>query len=181
MFHSNTDKLIDYWRARKSDRQAPTRAAMDPSDFVDLLTHVFILGRTAPGQFSFRLAGGLLTDLHQRDLRRTDFAALWAPADRIRVAAALEASRRTVEPLVLTADARTLEGRTARIEILLAPLRADTLPIDRVIGLYQPLSPLVELRREPIAELGLLRSASADDRLGFPALRLAAVDGQRIA
>ncbi len=179
MFHSNTERLIDYWRNRKAERLSPLRSAIDPSDFTDLLPQVLILGRAAPGQYLFRLAGGLVTDLHARDLRRKDFLSIWAPVDRPRLAAALEASRRAAEPLVLTAEARTAEGLSARFEILLAPLRAEGSPQDRVLGLYQSLSPLASLRGKPAEELGLIRFSTAEDRQ--PHLRLVVADGQRIA
>ena len=165
---------------RKVDRISPLRSAIDPSDFTDLLPQIFILGRAAPGQFLFRLAGGLVSDLHQRDLRRSDFLSIWALADRPRLAAALEAARRAAEPVVLTAEARTADGMTARIEILMAPLRADGIPQDRFLGLYQSLSPLVLLQGKAIVELSLIRFATAEDR-AEPHLRLVVADGQRIA
>ena len=165
---------------RKVERLSPLRSAIDPSDFTDLLPQIFILGRAAPGQFLFRLAGGLVSDLHQRDLRRNDLLSVWAPEDRPRLSAALEAARRAAEPIVTTAEGRTVDGLTARFEILMAPLRADGVPQDRFLGLYQSLSPLVLLQGKPIAELGLIRFTSAEDRVQ-PNLRLVVNDGQRIA
>jgi hypothetical protein len=181
MFHSNTELLIDYWRSRKIDRLSPLRTTVDPSDFSGLLSQVFILGRAAPGQYLFRLAGGLLTDLHKRDLRRVDLLSLLPGADRPRIGQALEQARRTAEPAVLTVDARTEEGLSARIEVLIAPLRAETAPQDRIIGLYQPLTPLAELRGQTVRELAVIRIGAAEDVLERPRLRLAAIDGQRIA
>ncbi len=181
MFHSNTERLIDYWRDRKLDRLSPVRSAIDPCDITELLPQVFILGRKAPGEHRFRLAGGLVGDLHKADLRGVDFATLWAPGDRPRLTAAMEAARRAAEPLAITAVARSDIGTTVRIEVLLAPLRADTAPFDRCLGLYQPLAPLAPLHARPIIELGLIRFASSDQREAAPRLRLAAVDGQRIA
>jgi hypothetical protein len=180
MFHSNTERLIDYWRDRKPERLSPPRSAIDPGDITDLLPQIFILGRAAGGQHLFRLAGGLMGDLHRRDLRGVDFAALWSPSDRPRLTAAIEAGRRAAEPLVLTVEASNdLEG-SARLEILLAPLRADSAPLDRSLGLYQPLSPLAALRGRPITELSLIRFGSTLEREP-PRLRLAAVDGLLIA
>ena len=181
MFHSNTERLIDYWRARKVDRLSPPRAAIDPSDFTDLLPQVFILGRTAPGQYLFRLVGGLIVDLHQRDLRRADFLSVWNPTDQPRLASALEGARREGEPVVAMAEARTEQGLTARIEVLFAPLRADNLPPDRCLGLYQPVAPLAQLRGQKVVEMSVIRLDAADIHEGRPAIRLAAVDGRRIA
>ncbi len=181
MFHSNTERLIDYWRARKADRASPSRASIDPSDFTDLLPQVMILGRAAPGQYLFRLAGGLLTDLHRRDLRHKDILSLWAPTDRPRISAGIETARREGEPMVVMAEAQADGGLTCRLEILLLPLRADGAPSDRCLGLYQPLSPLTALRGRAAQELGIIRFASAEAQEGRPALRLAVVNGQRVA
>ena len=181
MFHSNTEQLIDYWRARKRGRLSPARAAIEPADFTELLSQVFILGRRAAGQHLFRLAGGLVTDLHRRDLRQQDFLALWAPADRPRLATAMETARRTAEPMVAIAEARAGQDLTARLEILLAPLMADGSAPDRLLGLYQPISPLAALKAQPVMELGIIRLAGSDHAETFPRLRLAAIDGRRIA
>ena len=181
MFHSNTERLIEYWRARKVDRLSPPRAAIDPGDFTDLLPQVFILGRTAPAQYLFRLVGGLVADLHQRDLRRADFLSVWGKSDQPRLAAALEAGRRAGEPVVVMAEAQTDQGLTYRIEVLFAPLRADNLPPDRCLGLYQPIAPVSQLRGQRVEALGIVRFNTADHRESFPPLRLAAVDGRLIA
>lgn len=182
MFHSNTERLIDYWRERKVDRLSPLRSAVDPSDFTELLGQVFILGRAAAGQYLFRLAGGLVTELHARDMRQADFLSVWAPTERPRLAAAMEAARRLAEPLVALTEARTANGVPAgRIEVLLAPLRAESGPPDRVLGLYQPVTPLGLGQDQEIAELGLIRFLSGEQRESFPRLKLAAVDGRLIA
>jgi hypothetical protein len=181
MLHSNTERLIDYWRTRKLDRLSPPRSAIDPCDITELLPQIFILGRKAPGEFRFRLSGGLISDLHQADLRAEDFGELWASRDRPRLSAAMEAARRAAEPLVITAEARSDQDVTVRIEMMVAPLRAESQPFDRCLGLYQPLTPLAPLRGRPVIELGLIRFASSDHREAVPQLRLAAIDGQRIA
>ena len=181
MFHSNTELLIDYWRKRKFDRLSPSRSAIDPCDITELLPQIFILGRAAGGQYVFRLAGGLVGDLHRRDLRAADFGELWSLSDRPRLIAAMEAARRAAEPLVLTTEARTDQDAVTRIEVLLAPLRAESYPLDRCLGLYQPLGPLAVLRGRPIAEMSLIRFASTSERDAPPRLRLAAIDGQQIA
>ena len=179
MLHSNTERLIDYWRERKRGAFSPPRTSIDPTELSGLLPQVFILGRLQPGRFTFRLAGGLVTQVHARDLRRVDFLDLWASEDRPRLAAALEAARRGCEPVVAVAEARSERG-TARLELTLAPLLADAAPQDRIIGLYQPLEALTPLHDLP-AELGLRHIASASERSAPPRIRLAAIDGRLIA
>jgi hypothetical protein len=179
MLHSNTERLIDYWRQRKRGDLCPARHAIDPSELSLLLPQVFILGRTAPGRCVFRLAGGLVADIHGRDMRYVDMLSLWTETDRPRLASALEASRRAAEPLVATVEARSAQG-AVQIELTFAPLAADAAPHDRFLGLYQPLESLSPLRALP-AELRLRHIASAPERIDLPRIRLAAVDGRRIA
>src|SRR3569833_289094 len=104
MFHSNTEQLIDYWRAHRGIDEVPARTAIDPVDFADLLPQVFMLGRLGPGRYRLRLAGGFLTDLHGRALRDLDFLRLWEPAARTPLQLALEAVRRHPEPVVIDAE-----------------------------------------------------------------------------
>lgn len=179
MLHSNTEQLIDYWRERKREGLSPLRSSIEPGEMSGVLPQVFILGRTGPGRYVFRLAGGLVADLHGRDLRQINVLALWAEADRPRLAAALEACRRASEPFVTVADARSARGM-APVEMTFAPLVAETAPYDRIIGLYQPLESLEALHGHP-AELRLRHIATAAERVSTPRLRLAAVDGRLIA
>jgi hypothetical protein len=182
MFHSNTERLIDYWRARKDGGLSPLRSDIDPADLTDLLPQMFILGRVAPGEHAFRLAGGLPSDLHQRDLRNVNFLTLWAKADRPRLGAAIHVAHRNAEPVVLEAEAQTPNGPGARIEILIAPMRADQAPAERCLGLYQPLSPDRQLLRgRGVRELALIRSGAVEHEGVYPRLRLAAVDGELVA
>lgn len=181
MFHSNTERLIDYWRSRRGTEQAPPRAAIDPADIPALLPQVLMLGRLGPGQYRVRLGGGFLAELHGRELRDTDFLNLWEPAARTPLQMALEAVRRHPEPLVIEAEARVGVG-VMRLEIALAPLRGPTGQIDRLIGLYQPIAPAVALKGGVIGALRIVNIAAAS-RIGnsFPRLRLAAQGGRQIA
>ena len=181
MFHSNTERLIDYWRTRKTGEASPPRSAIDPIELATLLPQTIILGRLAPGRHVFRLAGGLVTDLHGRDLRQVDFVGLWSSQDRQRLAAAMEGARRRAEAIVATARGRTAEGLECTVEILLAPISAQPGEPERTLGLYQPTSLLAALNSQPIVEFALVDIAAADGSPSTPALRLAAVDGRQVA
>jgi hypothetical protein len=182
MFHLNTELLIDYWRARKGSGRAPARASINPAEFPSLLPQVFILGRQRPGQYAFRLVGGLVDELHGGRLGSADPLKLWAPAYRTALQLALEAVRRQPEPLVIAAEARTATGLTLNLEITLAPLTGPSGEIDRLIGLYQPLTPVAVLKGQPIETL-VVRNITAAGSVGaeFPRLKLAAVDGRQLA
>jgi hypothetical protein len=181
MFHSNTEQLIDYWQMRRGAEETPTRASVNPMDFADILPQVFMLGRGRPGEYRVRLAGGFIADLHGRELQREDFLRLWEPAARTPLQLALEAVRRHPEPLVIDAEARVGELAT-RIEILVAPLRGPSGDIDRLIGLYQPLTPVSALMGGVVRGMRIRGIATtAANSENFPRLRLAAVDGRQIA
>lgn len=182
MFHSNTRRLIDYWRARRTARgEAPSRAAIDPVGFSDLLPQVFILGRHAPGDWRFRLAGGMIVDLHGREVRGEDGLRLWPAQQRLRLSACLEAARRRGQAFVATARGSAGIGRSVELELLFAPLSAHPGQTERCLGLYQPLTPLAHLAAQPLDRFELLDVASADEEGALPSLHLAVLDGRRIA
>jgi hypothetical protein len=187
MSHSNPQRLTDYWRRRRGTALAPLRASVDPCDFADLLPQVFILGRAAAGQYPFRLAGSLLEDLHGDGLRRSDFMRQWTERDRIGLQTAMEAALRRGQAMVVDAQGATAEGHNADFEILLAPMISHTGQADRFLGLYQPASPLQRLRGQPVRRMSVLQvrplahASGGEYASPFPALRLAAVGGRRIA
>ena len=182
MFHSNTEQLIDYWRGVKGAAAVAMRSSINPTEFAHLLPQVFMLGRRGAGQYHFRLAGGFIADLHGRDLRDEDLLSLWSVQDRTQVQLALELARRKPDPVVIVAEARTELGAVMELEIMLTPLAAPSGEVDRVMGFYQPTSPVAMLMGQPIQALSLktIRTVGVQG-VTRPHLRLAAVDGRRIA
>ena len=161
---------------------APARATIDPSEFTQVLPQIFILGRRGFGDYAFRLNGGFVADLHGRDLREEPLIQLWEPEDRAPLQLALETIRRRVEPLVIDCDAWPDYGLPLRLELMLAPMTGPSGDVDRVLGLYQPTAPVAVLMGRPVRSLGIrsiLAGGGARDAL--PPLRLAAVNGRRIA
>ena len=69
------DRVLIFDTTLRDGEQAPRRASVDPMDFPQLLPQVFMLGRKAPGDYVFRLAGGFVTELHGLDLRGVDVTA----------------------------------------------------------------------------------------------------------
>jgi hypothetical protein len=181
MFHSNTERMIDYWLARAGAGRAPSRASVQPADFRQLMPQVFILGREARGEYPVRLSGGFVGDLHRRDLRGVNALSLWSEFDRLRLQTALEELRLRPEPLVATADVLT-DGASMPMEVLFAPLTAHDGGPDRYLGLYQPLSMVARLMGRPALELvvnRLRRPGAANEEA--PRVRLAAVGGRQVA
>lgn len=182
MFHLNTERLIDYWQSRKGEARIPPRSSIDPGDFVDLLPQIFILGRTTPGAYSFRLVGGLIADLHRSDLRQRDFLSLWTRQDRSTLQMAMEATRRTAEPIVISCEASSAAGQ-ARFEMALAPLAASPAgEASRFLGLLQPTSSLTRMAARPVERLTVRTIATNGSEAAIrPYLRLAALDGRLTA
>jgi hypothetical protein len=196
MFHANTRKVIDDWNARRGARRAPARADISPGAFSDLLPQLFILGSGEGMAEPFRLAGGLLVDLHDRDLRGVDFFSLWLGKDADAAREALEAARQSGSPVVIDASGWSAAGDEARLEIVLAPLMGPTGEMDRVLGLYQPTSSVrrlmgarieaLTLNEVRLADPGPLVAAFNATAPAAPAqrdrshLKLVVVDGERV-
>jgi hypothetical protein len=181
MFHANTQRMINYWTARAQSGRAPSRGAIDPSDFHQLIAQTFILGREGRGDYRVRLAGGFVRELHRRDLRGDDGLQLWSERDRLRLTGALEDIRRRPEPLVTMAEVLT-DGPSLSMEVLFAPLTAHDGGPERYLGLYQPLAMIGRLQGRPALELSVraLRRPVAANEQTAP-VKLATLHGRRMA
>jgi len=159
----------------------PRRADIDPMAFHTLLPQTFIIGRSDDGRYPFRLVGGLIADLHRADLRGQDLLGLWRAGDRWQLKSALEFARRRPEPVVVSADVLADGGGVVGVEILFAPMSSPNGEPDRFLGHYQPTTPLSGLLGQPARMLAIAGIARGEDGEEAPSLRLAALDGRRIA
>lgn len=180
MFHSNTELLIDSWRRLVFAGLAPERAKLDPREFARAMPQTFITGRAETGAYPIRLAGELIRDLFGRDLRGENLMDLWHPASRLELRSAMELARRGPAPIVAAAKAKSADGRETAVEVFLAPLRGADGQSDRFLGLLQPTQPVQRLLGEQVRTL-VLQSIAGADAEDAPRLRLAALDGRRIA
>jgi hypothetical protein len=178
MFHSNTELLIDYWRGRRGERTVPARADIDPSGFPRLAPAAFIAVRE-DGDVRFRFAGEAVLEWCGRALAGESLTGQWRRDHRGRLMALLAASLVGGEPLVVTATALTDDATPVRLEVLFAPLAGPQGLADRFLGFYQPVS------RVRLGRLGELAIAAVNGaplaQTSHPSLRLAALDGRRIA
>ena len=179
MFHSNTELLIDRWQAQALPNGVPARAALDLAPFARLAPQLFVIGRQPAGRFPFRLAGEFVRELHGRRLAGEDAMALFTLSGRIDLRPALEAARRGRTTLVALVKGRTLAGESLDLELTFAPLSGPGGAIDRFLGLYQPTTPVARLRGDAVRELALVSLHAGET--DTPRLRLAALDGRRIA
>lgn len=178
MFSSNTEQLLEYWRARRGPLPAPLRADIDVADFPALAPQVFI-AETAPGGDSrFRLAGEAVAALRGAPLNGESVLSLWDPAHRGRLSRLLARALADAAPLVVLASAKRADGGQARFELLFAPLCGPGGARDRFLGLCQPLRAGAPQRVGPLAIEGVNGTADEARRAN---LRLAALDGRRIA
>jgi hypothetical protein len=175
MFHSSTELLIDYWRGLRSGRPMPLRADVDPTDFPSLAPRAFIAARETT-DVRFRLAGEAMIELCRRQLAGESLLELWRAEHRGRVAALLGASLIAGEPMVIAAECGAESAPQLRLEMLLAPLIGPAGVADRFLGLCQP---LCGISLAPLAGLSIV--AVNGHAAGRTHLRLAAVDGRRIA
>lgn len=180
MVHPNTERLTEYWRVRRRGDAAPRRADIDPMAFHPLLPQVFIVGRAAEGTFPFRLAGGFISDLHRADLRGRCLLDLWRPADRWQLKALLNILGDRPDVMTVSADIIADGVPSVGLEVLLAPLAGPSGEVDRFIGLYQPTAPIARLMGLP-AKVLAVAAIARDSGEAAPSLRLAAIDGRRIA
>ena len=159
----------------------PLRSSIDPTQIVNLVPRLFMLGRLGPGHYQFRLVGDFLGDLYGRDLRGDDFLRVWRLEDRISLQMAMEAVRRRAEPLVVEAEARTDAGVGLRLEIAMAPIMGADGEASRFLGLYQPVSPAPDLLGHTLTALSIRAITTPDtEESAFPRLRLAAANGARL-
>lgn len=178
MFHPGTQKLIGYWSSL-TDGRAPARADFDVCEVGDLLPRLFVLERDEA--LTFRLAGELLRDLHGRRIKGSAFPDLFSPPARPLARRSVLQAVREGSPVVLVGMGRTAHAREAALELTVAPLLSPAGVPDRLIGLLQPTSPLAPLLGDPVVEIALRMAVTADPAPDRPRLRLAAIDGRRIA
>ncbi|HEX6859772.1 MAG TPA: PAS domain-containing protein [Caulobacteraceae bacterium] len=182
MFHSNTERLIDYWRVVRGEAPFPRRTTVDPGAFADLLPQVFILGREAPGRYRFRLSGGFVADLHGRELKGEQALPLWLRKDRARVQAAVELCRGNADPIVVNTEVICQGQEPIPMEILFAPLANAQGDADRYLGLYQPTGLIQRLEEGVLRELAMKNVMSTGSALELePRLRLAVINGREVA
>jgi hypothetical protein len=181
VFHSNTERLLDYWRAKRGADAIPRRSSIDPTQVLDLLPGLFMLGREGAGRYPFRLVGLMLDRVHARSLRNEDFLNLWRGDNRMSLQMAMETVRRRGEPLVITAEVWGESGQSMTLEIALAPVAGADGQADRFFGLYQPTSPVEVLEDQPILRMSIRAIAAPDSADGvLPRLRLAAANGSAV-
>jgi hypothetical protein len=143
MRHTATQALYAYWNEVRRDRLAPRRLEIQPARIGDILLDTFILERTDPSGFRFRLAGTRVTARFGIDLKAQEFLSCWREADRSLLEHHLEAITELGRVGVFTGEGETRNGGardvTATFELLVLPLVHTGENIDRLLCLMVPL------------------------------------------
>ena len=115
------------------------------------------------------------------DRHRRHPGVLRQTGERLDLKGALEAGRRRPEPVLVRAEVKTA-GPSLPLEVLFLPLAAAPGSPERFLGLYQPLGMVARLQGLPALEIAVekvINMGPANQE--SPRLRLAALDGRRIA
>lgn len=173
MFHSGTQRFLAVWSAL-AEGGLPLRASFRPEALGDLLPRVLLLERS--DEPLVRLAGEAVERLFGCDLNRKPWLDFWTPDSRPLAGSAAFQIGREARPAVIVAEAG---ADAAPFEVSLVPLRGSVGAADRVLGLYQPLTAAGAALTDAAPLSARLSAMVGEPRR--PSLRVAAVDGRRVA
>jgi hypothetical protein len=178
MKQASSRELYGYWLARRGTRAAPERGEIEPSAIRRSLGDVFVLGFDRQTGHPFRLAGTRVCALFGRELKNEPFLDSFEAGHRTAVAHLLDVVADEATGVIASASARTPEGWTQDVELLLLPLahRGDTHA--RLIGALTPASTPFWLGASKLGSLTLGSFRNLDPVLEAPvAARLVAGSG----
>jgi hypothetical protein len=133
--HDILRQLEAYWRTKKGERRAPTRADLDPVEIPALMPHLLLLDvEPESRRIRFRLMGTAVTAGLNRDLTGRYLDEL--PLNKTQRAMHAEYRRvaETIEPACSTWEYTRDDGRHVRIERLVLPLSSDGATVDMLLG-----------------------------------------------
>jgi hypothetical protein len=130
MKHPVVLQLLNYWEGLRADRVAPFRSEIDPSGIEDVLPHVFVLQKMSDAGIRIRLAGQVLTDVLDIEMRGMAAQSIVAKDDRDRF---LEIAHKCLSgPLICEVLLQNDVGNM--FQVLMLPLRDATGSVTRIIG-----------------------------------------------
>lgn len=157
MKHPTNQQLLAYWNDVRGARAAPCRFEIEPSRISSILPNTFILERTDPAQYRFRLAGTRLCENFGVEFRGSDFLDGWTPEDRAMIETQLARIAQEGGALLMQLTAGPeIYQRQANFEILLLPLQHLQPTPDRFIGAWCAMAPPTWLGSEPLTHRALL-------------------------
>lgn len=174
--------LYAYWDGLRAGRIAPLRLEIDPSRIGSILPEIYLLERTDPASYCYRLAGTRLCEIFGAELRGSNFLDGWSATDRAILAGHLRLTCEQGAATLLTVEASADSVRRVKLESILLPLMHANALAGRVIGAMSPMSSPHWLGHERLTERRLAHheliwpdgrpvadSASAGQQLFAPA------------
>ena len=140
MKHSASRDLFAHWNERRGMRALPERGEIEPAAIRAALGDTFILGAEPGEDLRFRLAGTRVCALFGRELKDEPFTALWDAGHHVAMRRLLAAVAGEEIGVVAGARARTPEGFSCDLELLVLPLRHRGLSGRRMLGALAPLA-----------------------------------------
>ncbi len=132
--------LYAYWNDLRVERTAPRRLEIEPSRISSILPETFMLERTDPNSYYYRLAGTRLCEIFGTELRGTNLLAGWNASDRTTIAGSLMSTCEQGAATLLTIEAGADAIRRVQLEVLLLPLMHADNTMHRVIGAMSALT-----------------------------------------
>ena len=167
MKHRSSQAVFDYWDRRRGSRPAPERGDIDPTEIRHALGDTFMLAADFVDVLRFRLAGTRVCALFCRELKGEAFAEIFADASRKGIEELIAVIEDEQVAAVAGLIARTAEGHTAEVEMLLLPLAHSGHARIRALGVLAPTVPPYWLGATPVAglELMTLRHIGAEQKV----------------
>lgn len=159
-------EIFNYWDAIRGAHDAPLRSQIEPASVRHILPRLFILEMTEDSQPRFRLAGTMVCNLFNRELRDENFACLWGgsqPNDAVKIA---QGVMQHAVPALINATGYTATDRAASFEVVLLPVRSSAETCDRLLGCLVPSTSAAWLGADPLTTLTLDRSRLLHDWRG---------------
>ena len=197
MPHSSTVSFLSYWRGlQTTPDRAPLRDRFDPARLKSLIPQMIMIS-TADTAYRFRLSGGFLVALHGYELKESSFMGLFRSPFHDTLETAVQMCLRHQQPLILTVTApwqtfqspedggpaALSQNETVSFEICLCPMLNREGQVDRLVGIYQTLSPMPRNPHGTVGRYTLMASRLHEQQRHIRAahLRLVASEGRRIA
>lgn len=136
MKHPANREFFAYWDARRGDARAPDRSDIDPNAVRELLGDIFVLSCEAG--HPFRVAGTRVCALFGRDMKDTNFPALFAAGSRREMEEIIGAVADEMLPAIAGLTATSRRGEAAHLELLLLPFNARAHAPLSLTGLLAP-------------------------------------------
>lgn len=133
--NGHLQKLLAYWRAKKGDRLAPTRADIDPAEIKLLLPYVGMVDvERSPLRFRYRLAGSDITRGYGQEITGRYLDQMDLNDHQHQITGEYTRTAESGEPICSTWEYKRKDGRHVRYERLVLPLSNDGKRIDMLLG-----------------------------------------------